>query len=1147
MTQYWNHHDLKFVLSGILAKLAFLTELVLFAGNGDRAIAQIIPDNSLGNEASVVTPNVEIKGRTADRIDGGAIRDSNLFHSFQEFNIGDLQRVYFANPAGITNIFSRVTGSNLSEIFGTLGVNGNANLFLINPNGIIFGENASLDVGGSFAASTANAIQFGDRGFFSATEPEQPPLLTIKPSAFFFNQINPGRIENRSTAPAGVDLLGEPLSGLRVPDGQSLLLVGGDIAIDGGGLHAPGGQVELAGVAGSGTIGLNVDGSNLNLSFPEDIARADISLTNEAFVNTSGEGGGAIAVWGRQVKLSDGSQIAATTLGAKAGQGLVVNASESVELTGTTADKLLSSGLFTQTGGTGDAGDLTITTKHLRVENGARVLAGTFSQGNGGNLTVNASESVQIIGATGSLPFDNGSFSSSIQSNTGSSFGSRLFRSPLDDQTLVTGKGGNVTIITSQLQLLEGAQITATNRGDRDGGDLTVNASESVQVIGFDPVDGTSSGLFTQTQGRGNAGNIDITTVYLAVTNGAQVATFTEGEGNAGSVKINATDTVLFDGAGKQLFGPGGAFSRLSFGARGNAGNISITTGSLKVLNGAILSASTNGEGNAGIVTIQATESVVFDGEDIDGEGSGAFSQVRPRGRGNAGGISITTSSLEVTNGAELSVSTIGEGNAGSMTLTASEKVLFDGETSIGLNSGAFSLVDPLARGNAGSISITTGSLSVTNGAQVSASTRGEGNAGSVTIHAADSVVFEGESSRFGSGGALSKVQPRAVGNAGGVEISTGSLSVTNGAQVSASTLGEGKAGSIAVTANTLEATNGGQLLTSTSGSFNAGDITLKVTDSIILTEADSGLFASTTVGSSGQGGSIFIDPRIVVIRDGATISVNSQGEGTGGNIFLQADSLTLDNGASISAQTASNTGGDIALQMQDLLLLRNQSQISTTAGTAQAGGDGGDINIAADLIVAFPQENSDITANAFAGDGGNIQIDTENIFGFALQENSNLSDITASSEFGFDGTVNINTSGLEPGQESIALPIEIVDVSKLINRNLCSAGQEGEFIITGKGGLSPSPQDTLNTDAGWEDWRMVVNSESNHQRSPQSSQTRSLLEENYDDSHQIIEAQSWFIAPNGNIVLSAQPVKSVSRSSSFLPPNCQLLDEVKQ
>ena len=115
---------------------------------------------------------------------------------------------------------------------------------------------------------------------------------------------------------------------------------------------------------------------------------------------------------------------------------------------------------------------------------------------------------------------------------------------------------------------------------------------------------------------------------------------------------------------------------------------------------------------------------------------------------------------------------------------------------------------------------------------------------------------------------------------------------------------------------------------------------------------------------------------------------------------------------------------------------------------------------------------------------------------------------------------------GFEPGQESIELPIEIVDVSKLINQNLCSADQEGEFIITGKGGLSPSPQDTLNTDAGWEDWRMVENS--SVQLSTIISNKSATPEANNHDSHQIVEAQSWFMAANGNIILSAQPVKSV-------------------
>ncbi|MFY7804691.1 MAG: filamentous hemagglutinin N-terminal domain-containing protein, partial [Limnoraphis robusta] len=121
-------------------------------------VAQIVPDNSLGNENSVVTPNVNIRGINSNRIDGGAVRGGNLFHSFQEFNIREGRGAYFSNPDNIINILTRVTGGNISEILGTLGVLGNANLFLINPNGIVFGPNARLDVGGSFFATTADGI-----------------------------------------------------------------------------------------------------------------------------------------------------------------------------------------------------------------------------------------------------------------------------------------------------------------------------------------------------------------------------------------------------------------------------------------------------------------------------------------------------------------------------------------------------------------------------------------------------------------------------------------------------------------------------------------------------------------------------------------------------------------------------------------------------------------------------------------------------------------------------------------------------------------------------------------------------------------------------------------------------------------------------
>ena len=121
---------------------------------GMPALAQISPDQTLGSESSVVRSDVTLNGAVVDLIDGGATRGTNLFHSFDQFNVNESQHVYFNNPQGIESILTRVTGNDASDIMGTLGVNGNADLFLLNPNGIVFGENARLDVGGSFFATT---------------------------------------------------------------------------------------------------------------------------------------------------------------------------------------------------------------------------------------------------------------------------------------------------------------------------------------------------------------------------------------------------------------------------------------------------------------------------------------------------------------------------------------------------------------------------------------------------------------------------------------------------------------------------------------------------------------------------------------------------------------------------------------------------------------------------------------------------------------------------------------------------------------------------------------------------------------------------------------------------------------------------------
>jgi len=171
------------------------------------ALAQITPDDTLGAESSIVTPNANVGGSVGDRIDGGATRGANLFHSFLEFNVGNRQRVYFANPTGIQNIFSRVTGTDPSQIRGTLGVDGGANLFLLNPNGIIFGQNAQLDIAASLVATTANSLLFENGFEFSTRNPQAPPLLTINLSpGLQYGSNRSGAISNSGNLAVGQNL-----------------------------------------------------------------------------------------------------------------------------------------------------------------------------------------------------------------------------------------------------------------------------------------------------------------------------------------------------------------------------------------------------------------------------------------------------------------------------------------------------------------------------------------------------------------------------------------------------------------------------------------------------------------------------------------------------------------------------------------------------------------------------------------------------------------------------------------------------------------------------------------------------------------------------------------------------------------------------
>ena len=1028
------------LMNGILVS-GTLFEWTTYAVAQGRPVA----DDTLGNERSRIIPldpTVPI-----DLIEGGAQRGNNLFHSFREFHVEQGRGVYFTDP-GVANIIGRVTGGVESQILGVLGVvGGNANLFLINPSGIIFGPSARLDVRGSFTATTATAMQFGDQGFFSASNPTAPPLLTVQPSAFLFNQLNPAPIANSSVAAAQPNPSGLPGFGLRVPEGKSLTLLGGNISMAGGGLNALGGRIEIGGLSQPGTVGLDTDGS---LSFPIGVVRSDVALTNRSIIDVAAKGGGSITVNAGKLELSDSTLLAGIgrnsgSVGAQAGD-ITINA------TAIRGGESAVIGNLVGRGGVGDGGDIRITTDSLSFSNGAVLQTTTFGRGNVGNVILNARDRVVL---------DN----SGVVSRVGS---------PLSSNTAAVGDGGEIRITTGSLSLTNGSQISASTFGRGNAGNVIIHASNLASLDGGSIFSNVGS-INSNTTAVGNSGEIRITTGSLSLTNGAQLQTTTFGQGNAGNVIIHARDRVTLNGRNQQetpsaiLSGVGAINANTT--AIGNGGNIQITTNTLSLTNGALLQTATRAQGNAGNVIIQANDYVVFDDSDI-------FSDV-------------------------------------------------------GVNA------NQVAVGEGGDVRITTGSFTLTNGAQLQTATLGQGNAGNVIIHARDHIFIEGVNQQGFVSGILTATGAGAQGRGGDISITADSVRLADRAVINTETFNSFAGGTVTFDANTFEVTGGGRVSTATKGNGQAGNIILNVLDRITLSgvrppnivgnqEAASGLFANTARGSDGQGGTIQLTTGQLQVLDQARISVNSQGSGVAGNIAITASTVQLNDQARLTAETAAVDGGNITLRDVGLLLLRNGSLISTTAGTDFAGGNGGNITIDSTFIVAVLNENSDIRANAFTGSGGNVGITSRGLFGIASQprDNPRTSDITASSERGVQGTVTITTPDVDPRRGLDALPVTIVDASAQITQTCPGAATgKSEFVVTGRGGLPSSPIEALIGDESFAGWATLDGEEKTAAIAPP-------LDQESVAAPPFVEAQKWIVGEDGVVQLVA-----VAPSSSNVQP----------
>ncbi|MFM6750688.1 MAG: filamentous hemagglutinin N-terminal domain-containing protein [Dolichospermum sp.] len=1154
--------------------LQIITGLIV-AANTNIVKAQLTPDNTVGS----TTRSDTVKGLTSDIIEGGATRGTNLFHSFTNFNVDAGKGVYFSNPTDINNILTRVTGSSQSNIFGTLGVLGNANLFLINPNGISFGPNAQLDLKGSFVASTADKIVF-DNYQFTTTNPTAPPLLTVNiPLGLGFRN-NPGDIN--------IDLKGSTLEfnngqGLKVPQDKTLALIGGNVNINGNGVDAeglragilsPGSRVQLGGLTQTGTVNFN---ENFYSTFPQGVTRGNVSLSNGAEINVRAAGGGSITINSRNLNVNENSRVRGGiqknlgSVNAQAGD-IDINNIEQV-----TIDNAVISNVVDEFG-KGNAGDINIHTSSLILKNGSTINTSVFaasSEGNGGNITID----------TANLTLENGNFISADTSGKGNAGNIAIKASQgvnvrgwlsSDVNDTAVGNGGSITIDTSTLTLENGGFISTSTYGKGNAGNVVIKATQRVNVRGW-----LSSDVFNDTA-EGNGGSITIDTSTLTLEKGGFINAGTFGKGNAGDIAIKATQGVTIGGVlSSDVFDTG----------EGNGGSITIDTSTLNLEKGGIISASTFGKGDAGNIAIQATQGVNVRGW----ISSDVFNDTA---EGNGGSITIDTSTLTLENGGYISANTYGKGNAGNVVIKATQGVNVRGW----LSSDVF---NDTAEGNGGSITIDTSTLTLENDGIINASTFGKGNAGDINIEARNITIDQS--------GVYSSTVGDGEGKGGNININTSNLTLKNG-YITTDTYGKGDAGKIEIQA-TEGVTIGGLLASAVFDPAvgNSGGITIKAGDINIKGVGDNNIPSgiATSTGGKGDAGDINIKARNITIdQSGVDSSTVGDSAGKGGNININISNLTLKNGYIATETGGKGDAGNIQLGITDNLKLTNSSTISSGASSdstgkagsinidpefyynscivggcvagfiseynvstlielddseitvnSQGSGDGGDItlrgnslnlnnstinastksgqggNINLNIPDTIRQNNSKIEASAGEnGNGGNVTIDTKFIIGNGSNISANAkqgnggnikittqgifgykdNQIDASSETGVNGVVDTKTPEVDPSQGLIDLPENLLTAT--IVTNSCRQGQNSQnpLIVKGRGGLALTSDQLFSSNEIEVDLIAPTSVKSSSAINPTSTNMEKTAFKT------IIPAQGWEINSQGDVVLVA-------------------------
>lgn len=550
--------------------------LGLICGCG-RVQAQIIGDR-------VTNTQVKVEDNIS-HIVGGMETGNNLFHSFKQFSLNTGTIANFDHSLDIENIFSRVTGGNISEIDGLIQTQGKANLFLINPAGIVFGANAQLNVGGSFIATTAEQMIFEDGTQFSAVAPNNQPILTISSPI----GLQYGESSEISVLPNANRKASNPGIGLSVQPGNTLALMGGDVSITRNSLNAIASNIEISSIK-SGIVGLEQDNGSWNFNYDSIREFGRINLNNKALINSSG----IVDLQGKTINFTSSSGIRNFTDVTGTGGIIKLNATESVNLD--------SSVLFTQVGQVssdleqaiaGAGGDILIKAPQIFLTNGSIISAGTLSEGAGGNITLKA-ESIELSSAIGDKP------------------------SIVSTSTQGIGNGGQIEFNTGKLAIYDGSQIQAF-AGVGKGGTITVNATESINVSG--------TGIFRAQNSSGDLIEISLASGFAASSGIENLDFALQPPGESGSLIINTPEFTIEDSARISVSNYGSA----------NAGDINITTANLSLNTAGEIIANT-ASGKGGSISVVAEDSIFLDNE--------SFISTTAKQNGNGGNIFLEADNL---------------------------------------------------------------------------------------------------------------------------------------------------------------------------------------------------------------------------------------------------------------------------------------------------------------------------------------------------------------------------------------------------------------------------------------------------------------------------------------------------------------------